>query len=283
MGVPGAGKSLHAADLVARGYLRLNRDERGGSLRDVAAALEEALAGGAREVVLDNTYLTRASRSYVVDAATRHGISARCVWLDTPLAQAQVNLVERLLDRFGKLLTPEELDAAARSEPGVLTPTRQMRSFRELEAPADDEGFAVVERVPFERAPAKNARGSGVLVAAAAVGSAGWQAALAGAEPKAPQLVFDWRPDGTTADLAAAVTAVAEVVSHTVEAAICPHPGGAPICWCRIPLPGLPLAFARRHGIDLARSTVVGTSAAHRTLASALGARHVSLEQTEAS
>ena len=283
MGVPGAGKSLVAADLVAHGYLRLNRDERGGSLRDLAAALEEALAGGAREVVLDNTYLTRASRSYVVEAATRHGISARCVWLDTPLAQAQINLVERLLDRFGKLPTPEELDAAARSEPGMLSPTRQMRSFRELEAPADDEGFAVVERVPFERAPAKNARGSGVLVAAAAVGAGGWQEALAGADPKAPHLVFDWRPDGTTADLAAAVTAVAEVVSHTVEAAICPHPGGAPICWCRIPLPGLPLAFARRHGIDLARSTVVGTSAAHRTLATALGARHVSLEQTEAS
>ena len=233
--------------------------------------------------MLDNTYLTRASRSYVVEAATRHGISARCVWLDTPLAQAQINLVERLLDRFGKLLTPEELNAAARSEPGVLSPTRQMRSFRELEAPADDEGFAVVERVPFERAPAKDARGSGVLVAAAAVGARGWEEALAGADPKAPHLVFDWRPDGTTAALAAAVTAVAEVVSGTVEAAICPHPGGAPICWCRVPLPGLPLAFARRHGIDLTRSVLVGTSAAHRTLATALGARHLSLDRTDAS
>jgi aryl-alcohol dehydrogenase-like predicted oxidoreductase/predicted kinase len=283
MGVPGAGKSLLAADLVARGYLRLNRDERGGSLRDLAEALEEALAGDAREIVLDNTYLTRASRSYVVEAATRHGISARCVWLDTALAQAQINLVERLLDRFGKLLTPEELNGAARSEPGVLSPTRQMRSFRELEAPADDEGFAVVERVPFERAPAKGARGSGVLVAAAAVGARGWEEALAGADPKAPHLVFDWRPDGATADLAAAVSALAGAVSGSVEAAICPHPGGAPICWCRVPLPGLPLAFARRHGIDLTRSILLGTSAAHRTLATALGARHLSLDRTDAS
>jgi aryl-alcohol dehydrogenase-like predicted oxidoreductase/predicted kinase len=283
MGAPGAGKSRLAADLVARGYLRLNRDERGGSLRDLEAALEQALAEGAREVVLDNTYLTHASRSYIVEAATRHGISARCIWVDTPLAQAQINLVERLLDRFGTLLTPEELSAAARSEPGVLSPTRQMRSFRELEAPADDEGFAVVERVPFERAPAKDASGSGVLVGAAAVGARGWEEALAGADPKAPHLVFDWRPDGTTAALAAAVAAVAEVVSGTVEAAICPHPGGAPICWCRVPLPGLPLVFARRHGIDLTRSVLVGTSAAHRTLATALGARHVSLGRNSAS
>jgi histidinol phosphatase-like enzyme len=68
-----------------------------------------------------------------------------------------------------------------------------------------------------------------------------------------------------------------------VEAAICPHPGGAPICWCRIPLPGLPLAFARRHGIDLALSTLIGTSAAHPTIATALGARHVSLGRKSAS
>jgi aryl-alcohol dehydrogenase-like predicted oxidoreductase len=66
MGIPGAGKSRIAEEHVARGYLRLNRDERGGSLRDIAGALDEALAAGARRVVLDNTYLTRVARSHVV-------------------------------------------------------------------------------------------------------------------------------------------------------------------------------------------------------------------------
>jgi aryl-alcohol dehydrogenase-like predicted oxidoreductase len=280
MGVPGAGKSRLAAEHVARGYLRLNRDERGGSLRDVADALDAGLAGGSRKVVLDNTYLTRATRSYVLETAGRHGISARCVWLDTALAQAQINLVERLLDRFGTLPTPEELAEAARSEPGLLSPTQQMRRFRELEAPGDDEGFAVVERVPFVRAVADEATRAGVLVAAAAVGSPGWKATLAGADPQAPYLVFDWRPGGTAADLSGAVSAVASIVTGPVEAAVCPHPGGAPTCWCRPPLPGLPLAFARRHGVDLARSIMLGTSAAHRTLATALGARHMPVEPT---
>ena len=109
MGVPGAGKSRLAAEHVERGYIRLNRDERGGSLRELADELERSLADGAREVVLDNTYLTRASRSYVVDAAERHGLAARCLWLETPLAQAQINLVERLLDRFDELPTPATL------------------------------------------------------------------------------------------------------------------------------------------------------------------------------
>ena len=114
MGIPGAGKSRSAEDLVARGYLRLNRDERAGTLRELAGALHEHLGAGARRVVLDNTYLTRASRSDVVEVASRHGLPVRCVWLDTPLAQAQVNMVERLLARFGRLPTPEELRAVSR-------------------------------------------------------------------------------------------------------------------------------------------------------------------------
>ena len=275
MGIPGAGKSRVADEYVARGYLRLNRDERGGSLADIADALDESLASGSREVVLDNTYLTRAARSHVVETAARHGVPARCLWLDTPLAQAQVNLVERLLDRFGSLPLPDELKEAARSEAGLLSPTQQMRTFRELEPPAEDEGFASVERVPFTRAPGQGR--TGVFVAAAVVGQAGWENALAEGDPHAPHLVFGWRPGGEPTDADEADAAVARVVSGAVEAGICPHPAGAPICWCRPPLPGLPLAFARRHDVDSARSLVLGTSPAHRTLATTLGARCVTI------
>src|SRR5207247_7011641 len=59
MGIPGAGKTRVAEEYVGRGYLRLNRDERGGSLRELAAALDEQLSAGVRGIVLDNTYLTR--------------------------------------------------------------------------------------------------------------------------------------------------------------------------------------------------------------------------------
>src|SRR4051794_13165225 len=44
MGIPGAGKSRLAAEYVERGYVRLNRDERGGSLRALAEELDEQLA-----------------------------------------------------------------------------------------------------------------------------------------------------------------------------------------------------------------------------------------------
>jgi hypothetical protein len=225
--------------------------------------------------VLDNTYLTRAARSHVVDAAAGHDLRVRCVWLDTPLAQAQVNLVERLLELHEALLPPDELRAAAQSAPGLLMPTSQMRALRQLEPPSLDEGFAAVERVPFVRASRQGATRAGVFVAAAAVRRAGWRRALAEGAPDAPHLVYDWSPDGGRADVAAAVAAVEAEVGGQVEGAVCAHPGGPPACWCRPPLPGLPLAFARAHGVDPSRSLLVGTGPAHRTLARALGARYI--------
>jgi hypothetical protein len=140
-----------------------------------------------------------------------------------------------------------------------------MRALRELEPPAEDEGL-VVERVEFVREPRHGRRG--VLVAAQA-------AAGVEVDADAPHLVFDWRPDALPNALDGEVARLAARISGPVTGALCPHGGGPPACWCRPPLPGLALAFARAHGVDLSRSVVVGTSAAHRTLATTLGAEYV--------
>ena len=275
MGIPGAGKSLIASDYLARGYVRLNRDERGGALRELAQALDETLTQGARRVVLDNTYLSRAARSHVIETASRHGIRTRCHWLDTPLAQAQVNLVERMLDAFGTLPTPGEVRGLARSHPGVLAPTSQMRTARELEPPSLDEGFADVETIAFVRRPAPDRARAGVFVAASALERPGWERALDDGDRTAPHLLFHWSPGDTPDSLDPARARIAAEIDGPVEAALCPHPGGPPVCWCRPPLPGLPLAFARTRQVDPARSVLIGTGPAHRTLATALGARYV--------
>jgi hypothetical protein len=209
--------------------------------------------------------------------ATRHQVPVRCRWLDTPLAQAQVNLVERLLQRWGTLPSPEELRELARRETGMLAPTSQMRALRDLEPPSTDEGLIEVEQVPFARAPF-SARGQvGVFVAAAALRRPGWTDAVGHGDQSAPHLVFDWNPDGTPDTLADCVADLSSVVSARVEAGLCPHAAGPPSCWCRPPLPGLALAFARANSVDPARSILIGTGSAHRTLARTLGAAYISV------
>ena len=274
MGIPGAGKSRVANDYADRGYRRLNRDLRGGSLRQLADALDAELSAGTRRVVLDNTYLTRASRSYVVEVANRHRVPTRCVWIDTSLAQAQVNLVQRLLERFDHLPDPAELRPLSSSEPGLLMPTSQMRAVREFEAPSIDEGLGGVERVPFARTPLTQ-RSRGVLMAAGALRQPGWERLLQAADRGVSHLVFDWIPDGSPDALSREVAALGSLLTGTVDTRVCPHGAGPPTCWCRPPLPGLPLAFARARAVDLARSTLIGTGPAHRTLATTLGATYV--------
>src|SRR6185312_16770363 len=127
----------------------------------------------------------------------------------------------------------DELRAAARREPWLLSPTTQMRTLRELEPPALDEGFAAVEEVDFVRALSGVGAG-GVLVAAAALERPAWREAVAAADPAAPHLVFAWAPDGGDAAVDAA-TLLRDVVSGPVEHAACVHPGGPPRCWCRPP------------------------------------------------
>ena len=144
VGMPGAGKSTLAADYVAHGYTRLNRDNRGGTLRQLAAALDGALARSSR-IVLDNTYPTRTSRAPVIAAAHRYGlpIAARSRRRRSKTRSTTPRLVR---SRDGRLPEPDEPRATSRCGPGA-----QFRYRRQYEPPRDDEGFDAIDELPFTR------------------------------------------------------------------------------------------------------------------------------------
>lgn len=275
MGVPGSGKSRAAQSYVERGYDRLNRDAEGGSLKKIARLLDERLAGGAARVVLDNTYVTRASRYDIVRVAAEHGARVRCVHFETPLADAQINVITRMLERFGRVLEPEELDKQARTDAASLAPHAVFRMQRELEPPAADEGFATIERVRFERQFANGGVAGSFVALATFDADAGALSALLSETPEtSPALVYAWQPDATEDGLhalRAMIEGVAAVTGRVVEVAVCSHPGGRPICWCRPPLPAMLLAFAHRHRIDLRISMLIGASTTDAAMARALG------------
>jgi aryl-alcohol dehydrogenase-like predicted oxidoreductase/predicted kinase len=257
MGIQGAGKSTLAAEWAGRGYERLNRDERTGTMADLHRALEKTLAGGARRIVLDNTYTTRATRQVAIEVARRHRARVLGVWLDTPLAEAQANVVFRMLEAHDRLLEPDQI-ARAR-DPSSLGPGALARLMRELEPPVREEGFASLEHVPFVRRPRADRDRIAELVAL--------EAALRGVRPaNGLGLVFGWKPDVTATELAELATTLG------VPVRCCPHPGGPPRCWCRPPLPGLLLEFAVREQVDLGRSVVLGTKPVHAAIARAAGA-----------
>jgi hypothetical protein len=273
------------ASWVARGYQRLNRDTRGGTLRGLHRELDAVLAAGARRVVLDNTYLTRALRRDVLDLCERHGIAARCMWIDTPPREAQHNLVARMLASHGRLLEPDELRKT--KDPGILGPGTLNTMVRTLEPPGLDEGFTAVDVIPFVREPRAGRPAALIALDAIADGELARDQALTEARavaPDGPWLLFGWRPDTGAAgpgiapgvaesDSTIATIAALAALIPEAELRLCRHPGGPPMCWCRPPLPGLAIVFADVHGVDLTASVVIGRSSAHRALAQAIGAR----------
>ena len=266
MGIAGAGKSRLAESYVARGYERLNRDTLGGTLRGIAKRLDERLAAGAARVVLDNTYVTRASRADVVRIAHARGVGVRCVLVDTSLADAQVNVVNRMLAKYGELLGPDEMKQRAKKDPNTLAPTALFRMARELEPPAEDEGFSAIETIPFVRA-GEEGRSPGVAIPYELLGST---TILDELPIETPVLVFAWRPPS---DASSKVEALATKSGRVIDFVSCAHGDGPPVCWCRPPLPGAWLWFASRRNVGRDGSFLVASSSAHRQLAAAVGVR----------
>jgi pyridoxine 4-dehydrogenase len=254
MGLQGAGKSRLVDEYVDNGFVRFNRDLLGGTIKDVALAMSRALAAGTSHVVLDNTAISRAARAPVIEQAKKHGAKVRGIWLDVPLHEAQVNVILRMLAAHGRLLGPNELKAQ-RDNTG-LTPVAHFRTVREIELPAREEGFEVLETRAFSRAPWSGGPARFVAL----------ECAAQVAPSDVPTFVFAW----TETDQASVRRAAERL--HA-EALICPHGGGPPLCWCRPPLPGLLLEACHRRGLSPTRSEVIGTTETHQLLAATVGAR----------
>ncbi len=302
MGMPASGKTTLALDYAARGYLRLNRDERGGTLLQLARTLDRELAAGATRVVLDNTYATRALRAQVIEVAKRHDVPVRCLVAATSVEQAQANAVSRMLELHGRLLEPAELRKTE-----MIAPNAQFRYRREYEPPRLDEGFAALEEIAFVARTASGPSPSATPHAVSGPRPSATPHAISAALRPALFVELDdlvWRGRPANADAIVVEPAVAlalrgwsdagyflagtswlttaalderlaEVLERPIVVGRCAHPAGPPICWCRKPLPGLALWLARQHGLDLARSVHIGNGAADRGFAARAGLRYV--------
>ena len=282
MGLPGAGKSTRAAAMVADGFVRLNRDEIGGSLNALVPKVTAVLAEESTRVVLDNTYLSRASRAPILDVARTHGRAVRGLWLDTSIDDAQVNIVSRMLQSHGRLLAADELRGAGR--PDRLSPSALFRAQRELEPPEASEGFATLDVVPFVRQhePRFSNRAlilwcDGVLRPPRAQSPretlaldddilSARRAQLARYHAEGWRLLaLSWEPQIT--ELGASASQVDDELARLrerlrldVEFHYCPHGGGPPVCWCRKPLPGLGVLLIHKHQLDPRQCIYVGST-----------------------
>ena len=282
MGLPGAGKTTLARRFAADGYLRVNRDEEGGALRDLVPAVGRALEAGTSRIVLDNTYISRKSRAEVIRAASEKGVPARCIWLSTSVDEAQVNAASRLVSRYGRLPDEQELRVLRKQDPGAFPPGGCSSAINASSAAGSVRGVCPHRRGPLERRndPACVNRAVIVWCDEVLLRSRSGQRTPAGPDDVAVVedraatlrryrdegwrvLGLSWQPEiagGTRSaeDAKAVFARMQELLSLAIDVEYCPHAAGPPSCWCRKPLPGLGVLLVHRHQLDPASCIYVG-------------------------
>ena len=295
MGAPASGKTSSVAPYVAKGYVRLNRDEVGGKLDDLVPLMRAHLDQGRSRFVLDNTYPDVRSRAAVIALARERSIPVRAVHIAIEQRDALVNACHRMIERHGALLDPEGMKRESKRDPNMFPPHAIYRYFQRFEAPTAAEGFTSITTVPFERRVDPAATGKAVLL-----DLDGTVRHTRGGPPfpLRPEDVHlmprrkavltryvdaGWRLLGITNQAGVALGQLteeaaraccdrtAELLGLPIDIAFCPHPAGAVRCWCRKPMPGLGVAFLRTYGLDPDQCVMVGDRASDLTFAENLG------------
>lgn len=150
-GMPAGGKTTITKRFVDKGYVRLNRDAVGGKVDDLIPSMLSAIRAG-KNVVMDNLYATKVSRSAALKAAKDAGAVVNFLLMDTSLEDAQFNACCRMMDRCGKVLHPDDHKKSPFKDDPNLFPVAVLYKYRkEFEKPTTAEGFDSVKSEKFVR------------------------------------------------------------------------------------------------------------------------------------
>ena len=145
MGLPGAGKSTFAASLALQGYRRLNRDEAGGTLRELLPALDRSARIRRNRASCSTTPMFRASRAPRWFAPRRRTAFPFDASGSRPSVEdAQTNAAWRIVSRYGRL-------------PGDARSSRRLRADRCRRVPSNGS-VPVSARARAARSIARDSR-----------------------------------------------------------------------------------------------------------------------------
>lgn len=148
VGYPASGKSTVTKDLVAKGFVSLNRDTEGGTIVGLLPKMEQLLKDG-KNIVLDNTFPTIEVRKPFIELAKKYNVDISCMLMGTTIEDAQFNVVQRAIGLIGEFPTPEAIKKAKHTN--IFPPTVLFKYKKEFQKPTIEEGFSKVELVKFVR------------------------------------------------------------------------------------------------------------------------------------
>jgi HAD superfamily hydrolase (TIGR01662 family) len=298
-GYQGSGKSTLVSKYTARGFERLNRDLRGGTLDGLLPHME-IMVRARKSVVLDNTYITAEERKPVIARAKALGAAVKVTLVDTPFEQCLVNVCTRMVRKFGRLPMPDDIKAS--KDPDLIPPAPLFKARKAFQPPDKSEGMDEIDVEPWHPVIDPAYTGKALFL--------DFDGCLrdcpSGAKyPCSPQDVRilpnraemlkkavnnGYRLLGVSnqSGIAAGQLTDAqarECFDYTVkqlqvpiEVAYCPHKIPPMACWCRKPQPGLAVAFIERYRLNPKLCVMVGDMTSDRTFATRLGMNYLAAD-----
>lgn len=301
VGFPAAGKSSHIQKLVGS-HVRLNRDECGGSLKDLEKKVASLLEKGDESVVLDNTYGTVVSRAPLIKLAKKHSAKIRCLWLKTSIEDAQFNASFRMVSKYGKVLDPSDIKEKSKKDPNCFPVTVLFAYQKQFEEPSVAEGFDEVTQIKFKRElPADFTNKALILDFDGTLRQTksgekfpttiedievlpGRKQVLEKYLAKGYILAGVSNQSGVGKGLLSAEQArqcldhTAEMLGLTIDSLFCPHNSFPIACYCRKPMPGLGVQLIHKHRLNPSQCIMVGDMTSDKTFAKRCGFQYAAAE-----
>ena len=232
----------------------------------------------------------------MLDVAKKHQVPVRCIYVKATAEDAQYNACQRMMERYGKLLMPEDIEKMSKTDPNMF-PTAVIFKYRkELEEPSPSEGFAKIETRKFVRRP-QGADYTNVAVILDYDGTLrktksgdkypitpddveilpGRKDVLQQMQKKGVRLLGISNQGDVARGKLTKEQAIAcfertnELLGVSIECVFCPH-NPAPIqCYCRKPMPGLGVQFIEKYKLNKAKCVYVGDQTTDKTFAERSG------------
>ena len=292
VGYPASGKSTLAQTMKDDGYEILNRDTIGGKIIDLVPRMVNMINSG-KKIVLDNTFATAKVRKPFIEAAQSLGVEVCCTIMGTTIEQAQWGACSRMIERYGKILSPQEIKDS--KDPNMFPPAVLFKYRKEYEKPSKNEGFSKIDTCPYVLRLPSDCTGKAIILDYDGTlrdtkSGAKWPRDPEDvyALPNRKEVLQKYIDDGyillgasnqsgvaknqPTEDICiACFERTNELLGIDIEIGYCPHKVPPISCYCRKPMPGMGVRWVLKHKLDPKKCIMVGDATSDKTFAKRCG------------
>jgi len=296
VGYPASGKSSLTKEYEASGYKKVNRDIIGGSVEGLLPIVE-TLLNEQRPIVLDNTHVDVVTRKPFIDLAKKYNVPIHCKWLQTSIEDAQVNSLNRMWEKHGRLFMDRKEMKEIKRDSNTFPVVVLFAYKKNFQKPTLDEGFATIEKIPFIRKTNNSYVNKALFLdydgtLRDSIGDYKFptkpgdirilkerSTVLKDYEKRGYKLLGVSNQSGiarnqvTEEDVCKCFDKTNEMLGVDIDYRYCPH-NVPPSCYCRKPQSGMLIQLMHEYKLDLRQCIMVGDQTTDKTTAKRLGIKY---------